>query len=228
MAIKSLSPVRAKVMKDCKMGELVKSLNNPFGDEDGILEKKVTFDESKNEVYHPKTNALLTPEEIENAWWNAVDFQCFLNHYFSKIKETQECRLTSIAGLEYVINACKQPAFGNIQNSSHIDEYLDITVSMVPIALRGMEADVAPILKHMRKRHSKNVLEYTNRIPNHFHLHLKERMLAEKSIKSSRPLKTFARVTAKADAQAAAGRHCKTTRNRYLESGKLHHRNNIA
>jgi hypothetical protein len=87
-------------------------------------------------------------------------------------------------------------------NQSYTVHDMDAEVSLIHDEIRGVETNVAPILNHLRRKHSQAVLHYMHRIPQHFNLHLRQRMLASRSMQLSRPLTIFAYVLAQADCKA--------------------------
>jgi hypothetical protein len=156
--------------------------------------RTVTFDESQNQIISPDLREL-TEEEIHNAWWSGSDFQQFCIEYCQYARDCREYHSDWIEDLMCVIKRCNQFASYNIHD-------MDAEVSLIHDEIRGMETDVAPFLKHLRRKHSQAVLQYMHRIPKHFNLHLRQRMLAARSMQLSRPLMIFAYVAGKADCKA--------------------------
>lgn len=155
----------------------------------------VKFDESKSQFICPDRWEL-TPEEIQNAWWNATDFEQFFSAYRRSLRDCREHCSDWIEDLVLVVRSCNRSA-------SFDPHEMDVEVSLIRHEIRGMEADVAPVLKYMRKKHSQAVLQYMDRIPKHFNTHLRDRMLAARSMQLSLPLSLFAFVVGQADLKAA-------------------------
>jgi hypothetical protein len=154
--------------------------------------RTVTFDESQNQIISPDLHGR-TEEETQSAWWSGDDYYQFCIEYRQYVRDCREYRSDWIEDLMCVIKRC---------NASYNVHDMEAEVFLIHDEIRGMETDVAPVLKHLRRKHSQAVLQYMHRIPKRFNLHLRERMLAARSMQLSRPLTIFAYVAGQADCKA--------------------------
>ena len=137
----------------------------------------------------------LSEEEVENCWWAQPDFEYSLNTYSNEVRSYRHKNEEVVRDLLQVVSLCNQACSGSLG-----DDSMEMAWSLIPMATRGMEADIVPMLKTSRVKHSKTVLGFCKQIPKHLPPALKERMLSSRSMQYSRPHAILARVLGQADA----------------------------
>jgi hypothetical protein len=154
--------------------------------------RRVSFRPCRNEIF-PAEQQCLTDEEIENAWWNKKHNADAIILYRNQVRACFKNDEESVKDLAHVVSMC-------YKSSSEQLEDMETAKSMLPMDIRGLESEVAPMLKTSRRKHSEGVLQYVHKIPNHLPADLRERMLSARSMQYSRPFKILAHVIGEADA----------------------------
>jgi hypothetical protein len=154
--------------------------------------RRVSFRPCRNEII-PAEQQCLTDEEIENAWWNKKHNADAIILYRNQVRACFKNDENSVKELAHVVSMC-------YKSSSDQLEDMETAKSMFPMDIRGLESEVAPMLKTSRRKHSEGVLQYVHKIPKHLPADLRERMLSARSMQYSRPFKILAHVIGEADA----------------------------
>ena len=171
--------------------DIIKTALQELGIEDAVTSrqgKRVRFNTACDQTC-PSPQPL-SPEEIDATWWKRSDFDESLSAFRASVGSH---RIEYQEKLAQIIALC---------NESENDVLEDVTTKhLVPIETRGLEPDVAPILKIYRRKHSQTVLQF--RAPQNLPKDLQQRMLSARSMHLSRPHKALAHLLAQADELAA-------------------------
>jgi hypothetical protein len=159
--------------------------------------RKVRFELSQTQIIPTELPHGLTDEDIENAWSTPKDWEDSITIYHNEVIACQRNHEEFIRDLVHVVSLCYQSSSDSLG-----DDDMERAQSLIPMIARGMEADIAPMLKTSRRKHSEAVMEYVHKIPKQLPSDLRERMLSARSMQYSRPHKVLARVLGQADATA--------------------------
>jgi hypothetical protein len=156
--------------------------------------RNIRFDLSRNQTF-PAASHCLTDDEIRAAWWTPRDCE---NATMVYMQQVIECRLDhpdAVEDLQHVISLCNQSSSDTLEDKD--------AHTQIPLLARGMESDVAPLLKTLRRKHANAVMDYIGKIPKQLPSDLRDRMLSARSLQYSRPHKILAHVLGQADHAAA-------------------------
>lgn len=129
----------------------------------------------------------LTQEEIEKSWWSRDELDGMVESCLSSVATE---RLEQHSNWSQIISVC------NDSSSDLLPDDED-TEQLVFSETRGLEADLAPVLKSYRKKHSQAVLQF--QAPKTMPVDVQLRMLSARSMQLSRPHKILAQILARAD-----------------------------
>ena len=184
------------------------------------------FDLSKNQVYQSELREGLTQNDISNGWYSKEELHNIMSNARHDIMEFRKGQSSSINSNEklsdrdmllqefnHLISKSKKvsreyddylPLIFNDEKAAaatttSIHEFLQHTsLLLLDGGLRGLEMDVIPLLGTLRQRHVKNVVEHCKRIPKSIvNIDLKQRMIYQKSIQTSRPLRIISQILGK-------------------------------
>eukprot|EP00934_Nitzschia_sp_Nitz4_P009153 Nitzschia sp. Nitz4//scaffold226_size53432//42123//42827//NITZ4_006706-RA/size53432-processed-gene-0.68-mRNA-1//1//CDS//3329542766//9143//frame0 len=155
--------------------------------------KSVSFDLSQNQEIEPE-NELLSPEEISQCWWTADFYDRALYQCKKDANSVLTTEQESAQLLRDTVSLCNQSSCDRLENQSEVSAML--ATAMIP---RGVEKEVITEIRQMRRKHVRSVLEYSQKIPRHLSLELRERMLSARSLQFSRAHRILARLLGEAD-----------------------------
>ena len=185
--------------------------------------RTVRFHLSKNVIVKPditeESGRQLTDPEIHDCWWTVQEryeivatFREDIEGYLKRQEEQQKVQGKKegkqdgydVNSLSRIVRKCNE--FPN----DILEQHDNIVTTIYQLmnddnTSRGMELEIAPLLKILRQKHSHAVLDYYhNRMPSHFQSDLKARMLSSRSVQYSRPFEILARIQGEVDALLAA------------------------
>jgi hypothetical protein len=153
----------------------------------------------------------LTKEDIQNSWWTSKDTA----NTFQELREIIGSFLASeprtMSDFGHLLSHCHEASSDNnsLLDSNHnhtltardeLQQGVLLILPMVEASMRGLEIDLAPGLREIRRTYQREVLKCADRLPQNLNRDLKDRMLATRSANLSRPLRMLARVMGEADA----------------------------
>ncbi|KAL3922797.1 MAG: hypothetical protein SGILL_002010 [Bacillariaceae sp.] len=159
--------------------------------------KKVRFDTSLNEMIANEEHCL-TDEICAAAWYNEEERRSMKSKREIGQSEEKEWKQSLSQVLEFCDHA---PLHFNFTE----EDLQEKAKSVFETEFRGLEGDTVAMLTSMRRKHSSNVLTYTDRVPKKLPQDLRDRMIATRSLQFSRPQLLFAQVMAQIDRNAVLG-----------------------
>jgi hypothetical protein len=156
--------------------------------------RNIRFDLSRNQTFPAESHCLIDCE-IRAAWWTPRDFESATMVYMQQVINCLSDHPDAVEDLQRVISLCNQSSSDTLEDKD--------AHTQIPLWARGMEADVAPLLKTLRRKHANAVMDYIGKIPKQLPSDLRDRMLSARSLQYSRPQKIFAHVLGQADHAAA-------------------------
>jgi hypothetical protein len=156
--------------------------------------RKIRFDLCRNQTFPAESHCLID-DEIRAAWWTSRDCENATMVYTQQVINCLSDHPDAVEDLQHVISLCNQSSSDTLEDKD--------AHSQIPLLARGMEADVAPVLKTSRRKHANAVMDYAAKIPKQLPSDLRDRMLSARSLQYSRPHKILAHVLGQADHAAA-------------------------
>jgi hypothetical protein len=143
----------------------------------------------------------LSKEDIQNGWWTSRDTErtCQEQRELVRAFQTSEPRAMSDYFHLLKLCLCESKEEDLLPKSPHHNDVF-LVLPMATTSMRGLEVDLAPTLKKIRRTYRREVLNCASKIPPNLNRDLRDRMLAARSATLSLPIRRLARVTGEADA----------------------------
>jgi hypothetical protein len=169
-----------------------------------LSNKEVRFNLSQNKTFERNPEHYLTEDIIKDCWYS--------NEERMVIKAAQQCILMMSfedehkkwqSDMQHLVQFCYQvpPTF------RFTDRIMESKFQSIQSQFRGLECKAIAQLGNLKRKHLRNVLDYTSAIPSKLPSEVRDRMLAQRSIQFSRPFQLIAQVMAGADEKIATGIH---------------------
>ena len=141
-------------------------------------------------------------------WWNREECNNMLLSARDDVISFCQTYKETIKEFTHLVTVCNSMSTSSslsqhgIIDETFLKQYEHSTLSQTSI--RGFEMDVSPILKVIRKKHVKSVVEHSKKIPKSCSKEdMKSRMIAQRSIQLSRPLIVLSQVIGQTDQKEA-------------------------
>jgi hypothetical protein len=216
-AVKFLNSRRSKISKDetakcldiIEMALVELNKNKKTQDEQPSLlspeQKKahrVRFAPKSEHQFIPSTLVNgLSRADIQNGWWTSRDTEqtCQEQRELVRAFQTAEPRAMSDYFHLLKLCLCESKEEDSLLTPPH-DNDVSLVLPIVTASMRGLEVDLAPTLKKIRRAYRREVLNCAAKVPENLNRDLRDRMLAARSATLSLPIRRLARVTGQADA----------------------------
>jgi hypothetical protein len=132
-----------------------------------------------------------------SCWWTRQDRAEFIEDCHETIREFRTDHMDQVLHYTKVFDQCCQaPSLAS-------SDFLEQATLALPTEVRGLEWGIAPSSKSLRRDHVQEILEVQAQTL-HLAASFRDRLLASRSVKSSRPSRIMARMLGDLDATAAA------------------------
>jgi hypothetical protein len=159
--------------------------------------KRVRFDVVDNYGRIKTSEAFSNHPRIDNnslCWWNRHDRSRFIDESNQAIKVFRHSNLEKVRHYLHVYERCSQAP------SHSASDFLEKATVCLPSEVRGLEWGIAPSIKTHRREHMEHVLDAQGQVQTLKNASFRERIIANQSLRSSRPSKIMARLLAEGDA----------------------------
>lgn len=162
--------------------------------------RRVRFAPKSKHQFIPSTlfNGL-SKEDIEKGWWTTRDKEKTCQEQRELVQAFRTSEPRALSDYYKLLRRCLSECNEDDLQTSHEDDVF-LVLAMVTTSMRGLEVEVAPSLKKIRRTYRREVLNCAAKIPTNLSRDLRDGMLAARSAKLSLPIRRLARVTGEADA----------------------------
>ena len=174
--------------------------------------RSVHFDLTSNQTIPSTLTNGLTNEDIANMWWAEEEANASMLEARTTIHAFVQENKQAIKEFHNLVTICNGISRDDAldSNNEQKQNYAQCTFSSSSsnntsssITIRGYEMDVIPILKVIRKKHVQSVVQHSKKVPKRLSLEMKERMISQRSVQLSRPLRLLSQIIGTADEKEA-------------------------